>query len=172
MHWHLTHRADLSAAAIADRHYNRQSIGSRQFVPPGRCIVLITNDLKALWVTSWPFPQYVKHQYKDAWTCSLFRNEAPEIYLSSDLIREAVAVTRAIWRHIPRQGFITFVDHGKIKPKRDAGYCFLHAEWHRVGAMGSRPNRYLWKQPLCSHLPPLWLRWVEIMIEAVKRVNR
>ncbi len=39
MIWHISHRADPFARDIADRHYNRQKIGSPQFVPPGRCLV-------------------------------------------------------------------------------------------------------------------------------------
>ena len=57
MIWRLSHRADPYARNIADRHYNRQKIGTPQFVPPGRCLVLVaeTSTGRALWVTSWPF---------------------------------------------------------------------------------------------------------------------
>jgi len=41
------------ARPLADRHYNRQKIGAPQFVPPGRCVVLLTEQATALWVTSW-----------------------------------------------------------------------------------------------------------------------
>jgi hypothetical protein len=51
MIWRLSHRADPFARLIADRHYNRQKIGTPQFVPPGRCMVLTaeTEGGKALW---------------------------------------------------------------------------------------------------------------------------
>jgi hypothetical protein len=49
MNWQQTNRADLRVGPLADRHYNRQSIGHRQFVPPGRCVVLHTEDYDALW---------------------------------------------------------------------------------------------------------------------------
>ena len=45
----------LPARRIAARHYNRQKIGTQQFVPPGRCYVLLAVPGPALWVTSWPF---------------------------------------------------------------------------------------------------------------------
>lgn len=61
MRWRETHRADPLANAIAKRHYNCQHPESSQFVPPGRCIVLLATS--ALWVTSWPFPQFVKHEW-------------------------------------------------------------------------------------------------------------
>lgn len=32
--WRLSWRADPRALPLADRHYNRQKIGSAQFVPP------------------------------------------------------------------------------------------------------------------------------------------
>src|SRR5690242_7545534 len=51
--WYLSHRADPRAVPLADRHYNRQKPGTPQFVPPGRCLVLLTADAGALWVTSW-----------------------------------------------------------------------------------------------------------------------
>ena len=55
MRWHLSHRADPRAVALADRHYSRQKPGTPQFVKPGRCLVLLTEPPQALWVTSWPF---------------------------------------------------------------------------------------------------------------------
>lgn len=61
--WRLSDRADPAALPVADRHYNRQKIGSPQFVPPGRCLVLLTEDRTALWVTSWPFAEYVRHAW-------------------------------------------------------------------------------------------------------------
>ena len=41
MNWRLSHRADPEARVLADRHYNRQKPGTPQFVPPGRCLVLV-----------------------------------------------------------------------------------------------------------------------------------
>lgn len=59
MPWHISWRADPRAVAIADRHYNRQAIGAPQFVPPGRCLVLLSAHADALWVTSWRSRQRV-----------------------------------------------------------------------------------------------------------------
>ena len=129
MSWKLAHRFHPRACAIADRHYNRQKIGSPQFVPPGRCIVLLDDD-GALWVTSWPFAEYVKHAWGGAWVNSLFRNESK--WLSSLLIRDAIAVTRSVWTP-PPLGVVTFVDASKVRRKRDPGYCYLKAGFERVG---------------------------------------
>jgi hypothetical protein len=129
--WRESWRADPAARRIADRHYNRQTVGADQFVPPGRCVVLVIPD-EAFWVTSWPFGEYVKHAWPGAWVCSAFRNERPDLHLSSALITEAVAATRFTWS-TPSEGLITFVDPTKTRHKRDPGRCFLRAGFRRVG---------------------------------------
>jgi hypothetical protein len=131
MHWNRTHHADRRGAALADRHYSRKTIGAPQFTPPGRKVVLLTDAADALWVTSWPFTEYVKHAWAGAWLCSLFRNEGP--VLSSVLIRDAVAATRAIWGEPPPLGMVTFIDAGKVRHKRDPGRCYLRAGFERCG---------------------------------------
>ena len=127
MRWMISDRADPQVVPVADRHYNRQKIGSPQFAPPGSCIVLKTAGATAFWITSWPFAEYVKHAWPGAWICSAFRNEAREIHRSSDLIREAVAVTRHFYGDPPALGMVTFVDPRKTHHKRDPGRCFRRA---------------------------------------------
>jgi hypothetical protein len=127
--WRVSHRASPEAVRIADRHYNRQKPGSPQFVPPGRCLVLMADG--ALWVTSWPFAEYVKHRWAGAWVNSLFRKEVPGV--ASEYIREAVAATRAFWGDPPPLGMVTFVDAGKVRHKRDPGRSYVKAGFRRVG---------------------------------------
>lgn len=126
--WRLSDRADPAALSLADAHYNRQKVGSPQFVPPGRCVVLLAD--RALWVTSWPFAEYVKHAWAGAWVNSCFRREAGP--LASDLIAFAVAVTRAIWEP-PPLGIVSFIDASKTRKKRDPGRCYRKAGWTHVG---------------------------------------
>ena len=128
--WVRTTRADPEGAALADRHYNRQKVGAKQFVPPGRCIVLKTPCARAVWVTSWPFAQYVNHAWAGAWVNSLFRNEGAG--LSSDLIRSAIEHTLRYW-DLPELGLITFVDMSKVRPKITPGYCYLKAGFKYAG---------------------------------------
>ena len=128
-YWRLSYRADRTAALMADRHYNRQKVGARQFVPPGRCVVLAAPA--AVWVTSWPKAEYVLHRWAGAWVNSLFRNEGQ--VLSSELIRQAVAITRWHWPEVPPLGMITFVDPTKVRRKRDPGRCYLRAGFQFVG---------------------------------------
>lgn len=131
MRWMVSHRADPIARLIADRHYNRQKVGSPQFVPPGRNLVLLTADADAVWVTSWPFAEYVRHAWPGAWVNSCFRREGGG--LASELIREAVAATRYRWPHVPELGLVTFVDESKVRHKRDPGRCYLKAGFRLVG---------------------------------------
>ena len=123
-------RADSTGRLIADRHYNRQTVGAPQFVPPGRCLVLLADQ--ALWVTSWPFAEYVRHAWPGAWINSLFRREGGEL-LASEMIRQAVAITRWRWPAVPDLGMVTFVDSGKVRHKRDPGRCYVKAGFSHVG---------------------------------------
>ena len=146
MIWKQSHRADKRALPLADRHYNRQKPGSPQFVPPGRCVVLLANCERALWVSSWPYAEYVKHQWAGAWVNSCFRNEGAG--LSSALIRQAVAATQAIWGPAPDLGMVTFVDSKKVENKEVFGWCYRRAGFKHVGetkggllAFQLRPHR-------------------------------
>lgn len=113
MEWRISHRFDPAACAIADRHYNRQKIGTPQFVPPGRCLVLLAPG-PALWVTSWPFAEFTQHAWAGAWVCSAFRREGGA--QASLMIREAVAATIAYFGAPPPLGMITFIDRRQVPP--------------------------------------------------------
>jgi hypothetical protein len=141
VNWRLSHRADPRALPIADRHYNRQKIGSPQFVPPGRCIVLLTKDADALWVSSWPFAEYVRHDWAGAWVNSCFRREGSGTR-ASDLIWDAVSATQYFWeppsfpcRHCGHEvSIVSFIDPAHVRRKRDYGRCYIKAEWRRCTA--------------------------------------
>lgn len=127
MPWRLSYRADRWANFVAKRHYTCQSPESDQFVPPGRCLVLVTPAVDAVWVTSWPLAEFTHHAWPGAWVNSLFRREVHSPYLASDLIRAAVAATRWYWPDVPELGMVTFVDASKVGRKRDPGRCYLRA---------------------------------------------
>jgi len=152
MIWRLSNRADPKAVALADRHYNRQKVGSPQFVPPGRCVVLLSECERAVWVTSWPFAQYVKHAWAGAWVNSIFRNEGAG--LSSELIREAIAATLTQWPEPPELGIISFVNADKVRHKRDPGRCYIKAGFSHVG---ETKGGLLAFQLLPKDMPTKWL---------------
>jgi len=142
--WRSSHRADPEVVPIADRHYNRQKIGAPQFVPPGRCLVLKTGTREqlatrdtggAFWVTSWPYAEYVKHDWAGAWVCSAFRNEGAAV--SSELIRTAVAATNKKWP-TPELGIVSFIDPSKVTPRKVRnrhtwGHSWFVAGFNHVG---------------------------------------
>lgn len=129
MRWCVSNRADPLAARLADRHYSRQKVGSRQFVPPGSCCVFITDCAKAYWVTSAPKAEYVKHAWAGAWICSAFRSEGAGC--ASDLIRQAVAATKAHYKaDPPALGMVTFIDTSCRKCKKNFPKCgCVNPEW-------------------------------------------
>lgn len=138
MIWEKSNRADSRARELADRHYNRQKPGTPQFVPPGRCLVLYveTETGRAFWVTSFPYAEYVRHTWASSWVCSAFRNEGAGI--ASEMIREAVAATRAYFGEPPSLGMITFIDRKKVKPTirhgvPTWGYTYELAGFRHVG---------------------------------------
>jgi hypothetical protein len=130
--WKLSDRADPATVALADNHYSRQKPGSPQFVPPGRCVVLLSTDGQSVWVSGWPFAEYVRHAWAGAWTNPMFRREGGDM-VASKMIREAIAATRWRWGDPPDLGMVTFVDASKVKHKRDPGRCYRRAGFRPVG---------------------------------------
>jgi hypothetical protein len=135
MNWLVTHQYDSRGASLADKHYSRQTKGSKKFAPPGRKLVLITSDGSAVWVTLCPEAQYVHREYADAWICTIFRRAEHCPIKASQLIKEAIAVT--LWKYgtPPESGMITMVDPGKVQSETNhiPGYCFKRAKFKHIG---------------------------------------
>ncbi len=137
--WLITDKGDPDALALVDGvsinaapHYSRQQPGTRSFTRNGQNLVFITPDRLAVWVTFRPTPGKATRTDKlDAWENALFRNEGP--YLSSDMIREAVALSYALWTPQPVDGFITYIKPGATKCEIP-GYCYRRAGWRRWGS--------------------------------------
>ena len=134
--WRRVKRTDPAARRLADRHYSRQTPGARDFMPPGRVFVLLTEDVRAVWgvVENW-------FRGERRWRVVIFRNEGSA--LSSDLIREATSLTYRYW--LARWGLPgplrTEVNPGKVRHKRDPGRCFLRAGWRVIGESRSHRHR-------------------------------
>jgi hypothetical protein len=131
MRWCMSNRADPVARALADRHYNRQTVGAEQFVTPGRCVVLVEETARAFWVTSWPFAEFTKHDWAGAWICSAFRSESAGD--SIELIKQALAATRHALGDPPPQGMVTFIDHQKVAPTLVRRHPTWGWTWVRAG---------------------------------------
>lgn len=154
MIWQPSHRADKPARLLADRHYNRQNIGSPCFMPPGRAMVLKADNHKAVFGLSFPFPEFVKHQWAGAWINSIFRNEDAGP-LASDMILDALAIAQTKWA-VPEQGCVTFVDPSKVpgvpvRGERVKGFCYMMAGFRCVGE--TRKRGYLAWQLLPHQMP-------------------
>ena len=129
---------------MADRHYSRKTIGSRQFAPPGRKLVLYIPgplwpfEVAAAWVWWHPHENAPigrngcrRADGYDGWyNCSLFRNESAPV-LSSELIREAVDLVNKEWG-LPPYGYDTYVWPEKLR-SINPGYCYQKAGWLKDG---------------------------------------
>lgn len=136
MIWTRSHRFDKPAVALADRHYNRQKPGTPQFMPPGSCRVLLSENKKAVFGLSFPKAEYVQHAWAGAWICSIFRNEDAGP-LASQMVRDAMAVMQTEY-DVPALGCVTFVDPKKVpgimeRGERIKGFCFHKAGFKLVG---------------------------------------
>lgn len=129
--WCASHRADPAAARLADRHYNRQKIGTPQFAPTGSCAVFLTDCGRAFWITSNPLAEWVKHAWAGAWVNSAFRSEGAGT--ASHLIRQAVAATRAHYGEPPALGMVTFIDRKKVRPTMVRGIPVWGLVYRRAG---------------------------------------
>lgn len=74
----------------------------------------LTDTGRAYWVTSWPLAEWVKHEWAGAWMCTAFRNEGAGI--ASEMVRQAIAATRAFYGDPPPLGMVTFVDPERVRP--------------------------------------------------------
>lgn len=62
--------------------------------------------------------------------CSAFRNEGAG--RASDLIRDAVAATCAVWEP-PAHGMVTFINRDKVRPTKVRGRDVWGWTWKQVG---------------------------------------
>lgn len=131
-------KRDPRARALADRHYSRQKVGSREIGPPGQKLIYMTVDGRCLWGSHRPAP-WAGIDRADGFmghSCFIFRNEGP--LLSSELIVEAVGLTAKVWGVAP---FITYVAKDHVESP-NPGYCFLvagfeHNGWVESGKLGT-----------------------------------
>ena len=126
VYWILSHDGNVHARKLADRHYSRESKGSKYFVGIGEKIVLISPDGRALFTWLRSRPEY-RGDGIDGVNCQIFRNESP--VLSSKLILEAEKFAVERW---PGLKLFTYVSKDKVKSK-NPGWCFIKAGWKYQG---------------------------------------
>lgn len=184
IYWQRIDHTDPRALEMADRHYSRRSPGTPEFVTAGHKVVLMHFDAAgapaALWASHRADPaanlERPRFDGLDVWDCSLFRVERKTVG-ASVLIREAVAVTRGLWKPLPIDGFYTTIDPRKVPPikRRGAllwGYSYLKAGWMEQAQRTGR-GYIVYTLPLAAlaateplttsvNVPPFgtsWRRW-------------
>lgn len=132
-YWYATTQCDPRVVDLYSRHYSAAKNGksradwlSAGVVGPGEKMILLTSDSRALFV--WRKVMY-RRDGQHGVECAVFRNEAPELYLSSALIREAVVLALRRW---PHQRLFTYVNPRKIRGT-NPGFCFKAAGWRVAG---------------------------------------
>lgn len=94
--WRNVRRNDVRARELADGHYSRQTPGADEFMSSGRTFVLLAevDGKRAVWGAIENLDPAGGRRFR----CSIFRNETS--LLSSDLVREATALTLDRWRRV------------------------------------------------------------------------
>jgi hypothetical protein len=116
-----------SARDIFHGHYSyRRYVDGRKrliFVGPGEKMVLMTPDVRALFV----WRKFISGDGQQGVNCAVFRNESGQ--RSSDLIRAADAIAEARW---PGERHYTYVNPRQIRSS-NPGCCFKAAGWRSCG---------------------------------------
>lgn len=126
--WYEVTKHDRRGAALADRHYSRQTVGDAQYLPPGETLALLHEGGSGL--ALWGVCLNMDPVGNLRWRCTIFRNESGD--LSSDLIRLATTITVGAWMPRPPWPLTTEIDPRRVRRKRDPGRCFLRAGWRKL----------------------------------------
>ena len=130
-HWYAVRDGDPRAAALYERHYScvnlkkRRRTGDKRICGPGEHMVLLTADVRALFV--WRKAKYPDFAGQAGVYCCIFRNEGD--ILSSTLILEAEELA---WNRWPGERLYTYVNPRAIR-STNPGYCFKVANWTPCG---------------------------------------
>jgi hypothetical protein len=127
-HWCISKDGDAFGYQMYRRHYScntKKRVLQRQFIGPGRKLVLLGRDGKSLF--AWRKFIDDTQPKQTGYNCAVFRNEGD--VLSSVLIRDAVKVVFEMWG---RDRCYTFVDPSKIRSE-NPGCCFKKAGWIYCG---------------------------------------
>lgn len=163
--WRLSSSSDPAALAVVDgtgrfaehgSHYSRRTPGSKTFTGVGQEIVLVTEAGDAVWaVVRQKTPAargsgasrgregVADTKARFIWRNMLFRNLGPR--LSSELIREALAMTYVEWERrygeLPVERLRTEIGISAVR-SRNPGFCYKAAGWTVDRKV--RGKLYLW----------------------------
>lgn len=161
--WQRIDVEDPRGAELADRHYSRQTVGARGYMPPGLRFALWYDDGTGPgpWGKSgcaiWGVVCNLDPVGKLRWRCTIFRNESP--WLSSWLALRATESTFTTWRAryrvLPPVRLTTEIDIDATADRRSKnnppGHCFLEAGWEHLRDVDAEHGRsakaVLWAPP-------------------------
>jgi hypothetical protein len=165
MIWLLSSSSDRRALDVVDGtgicvghgpHYSRRTPGSKTFTGVGQEIVLVTDCGRAVWAcvrqktpmapgtgASRGRDGQTDQKARYLWRNMMFRNLGAG--LSSDLIREAYAMTLTEWQRrygiLPDERLRTEIGVKHIA-SRNPGYCYLMAGWEKGATRNGK--LFLW----------------------------
>lgn len=143
MNWYGVKDGNMQVRSMLNRHYSRNVYRDGRTVRlsagPGEKMVLLTPEGGACFI----WRKFIDKSGQQGINCAMFRNEVPELYLSSDLILEAEELA---WQQWPGERLYTYVNPRKVK-SRNPGYCFLMAGWRKCGVTASKKLLILEKYP-------------------------
>jgi hypothetical protein len=149
--WERRTKFDTEAAALADRHYNRRTPGSNQFMPPGETVVLVAPSAVFGWWRPHPSSGLRAWNNLDGWTCTIFRNESE--VLSSAMILEAEHALIDLASSCGPDGLITYVWDSRVRSV-NPGACFKAAGWKRTGRSADGRKTLLQKPWILAGIDP------------------
>lgn len=133
--WIQIKDGDPTARSIFDRHYSRYKYADgrkpAKFIGPGQYMLLMTQDARAIFA----WRKFISADGQTGVNCAIFRNEGSGVWLSSDLIKEAMCLA---WIRWPCERFFTYINPRAIRAKRDPGRCFIRAGWKQCGITKAR----------------------------------
>ena len=105
---------DRELCELADRHYSRGLIGSSQFMPPGRTLVLRDTSGEIVFGWLWCL-EGLRYDKQDGFCCTIFRNEGKR---RSSKEREAGRLMELV-----KQQPLRVLEEGHPTQKGDSGFC-------------------------------------------------
>lgn len=143
--WSRISVQDQRAAALADGHYSRQTIGAAGFMPPGRRFALWHEG--PLGPALWGVVLNLDPVGALRWRNTIFRNTSGT--LSSSLIAAATIETYGVWVRrygaLPSVPLTTEVDIDATRARRsrhhEPGRCYRAAGWREIVRRGPTHGR-------------------------------
>lgn len=126
--WFSVKDGDMRLRAMLNAHYSayhyKDGRKPKLSLGPGEKLCLMTSDC----LCAFAWRKFIDDSGQQGVNNAIFINNAPDKYLSSELIREACEIA---WRRFPGERLYTYVDPAKVQ-SGNPGYCYEKAGWRKV----------------------------------------